>query len=84
MGLSQLVYTPTTISIFDTSDSDRSQRLNEALDGIRSTFGKSTITVASRNSRTMESLSRAERRSEIPGDGFPDIDKKSFPPNRFS
>ena len=80
VGLSQLVYTPTTISIFDTSDSDRSQRLNEALDGIRSAFGKSTITVASRNSRTMESLSRAERRSEIPGDGFPDIDKKSFPP----
>lgn len=84
VGLSQLSYTPTSVNIFDTHNREKSERLNSALDDICKTFGQSTVTLASQNGRTLENISRADQRSDIPSERFPDIDKTSYPPTRFS
>lgn len=84
VGLSQIFYTPTSVNIFDTHNREKSQRLNSVLDDICKTFGQSSVTIASQNGRTLENISRADLRSEIPSDRFPDIDKTSYPPTRFS
>lgn len=84
VGLTQLSYTPTTSNIFDAYDRKKSEQLNAALDDIHSTFGLSTITLASQNHKTLENISRADQRSELPPDAFPDIDKSPAPTTRFS
>lgn len=84
VGLTQLSYTPTTSNIFDAYNRKKSEQLNAALDDIHRTFGHSTITLASQNHKTLENISRADKRSDIPPDAFPDIDKSTAPTTRFS
>lgn len=84
VGLSKLTYSSTPTNIFDTTDYEKKNRLNAALDDIRKTFGKSTITLASQNNRTIEDIARADHRSNIPSDEFSNIDKTPYSPSRFS